>query len=817
MHANFVPGPVQSRLMETTSLAPSPTRLALGESTELLAAHATDAFLALVSAAPSRLQLYAAGSHCRLLDAPLPGHERKDEQRPAVRVVRLAERCDWLAWGDVAGGLWAVPLSAALASQAGVLPPPVLCTRLQSPPLALAWCERDAEQGAPWLLSGDARGEVRRWLPGAASAPSQHTPPPPPHVPQPTQQQEEDDPLLEADGTAIVQLDVRGGQLLVSTLSKCTVVALPSPPARAAAAPAQGGASLPSPPLAAPVVVGKGKRHGAYGGCFIAAPPSVCPTARIAASRPGWRLWLVSSDGAVLSTLKFAPPGSATAAAATPTASAVADASQMDTSSPATPATPASRASPADPDSTSPAVPAAPVATAAPSPAAPPAGSLAGFGRLAAVGSLPLIVSYGASSLALLYPENVALLSRVEVSPPVHSIVCLGVIPAAAAEVNGGGGSNGHGGGGGGGGGGAVEVVVVHGVPQHVSRVLLGGVPASLVPTPAASEGEGTYESTNSPLAQEAGGIGRASSAAGGVPPRRRSRVVRNIVGIDAPARPREAAGASAAAAPQSQANLSAEAAREPPKPSLPPMAPVPLPLPLSMQSQPPIADGSAAEPPSATQQGRDSARRLSWEEGVTMAISDSNRANAADPRPHAAAAPNREAAERCAGVPPRLEAMLSGEHPATGFVGLLLLGHAHRWRDADHSAAVSRYASRLSIQHWPLMMRLARALDRPKAALAARRRTRCVTLMLVRCMLSCLPPAVCLGVLRQRPELLEALPPRGYVELLEGVRRSNVAALAAGASYAAASPPAAEAGSSSRDLDASWLSPPVVSHRASR
>ena len=181
--------------------------------------------------------------------------------------------------------------------------------------------------------------------------------------------------LLPAEGSPIVQLDVRNDRVLVSTWARSLLLSLPGPrvlgttlsgassaarvshvpvpvshvpvPVSHVAASATGTAAaraaeaaaslavtaaaaaaallLPSLSLPPPHPIGRAKRDGAFGACFIESRLPVSPEAILVAARPGRRLWLVDAVGNVLSTLRLsAPPATSADAAAVATDAVVA-------------------------------------------------------------------------------------------------------------------------------------------------------------------------------------------------------------------------------------------------------------------------------------------------------------------------------------------------------------------------------------------------------------------------------------------------------------------------------------------------------------
>ena len=350
-----------------------------GVTAEPVALSSTRTLLALVLA-PSRLQLYAAGSRRCIVD------EDVKEAGAAAR-IRLSECSRWLAWAGATGTLRVFGLVRVLdgeeSGRATIVPR--LSVRLDAPVGGLAWHCTALGHGPPQLASGDARGEVRLW---------------------PTADAAHGRVLLAAEGSPIVQLecDSARGLLLASTHARSTLVALGD-----LAAGARGAQQQPDDGAGAVRPIGKAKRDGPHGACFLDATLAPSPSAAIVASRPGRRLWLVGADGAVLSTLRLTPP-------------------------PLAPAPPSGS------------VPLADVTDSTPSsllPAGDGGGGGGGgelsFGRLLAVPGLGLVISYGGSAtdghVCVVDADAVTVLDVARLAAPVLDVACLGFSPCSADQT----------------------------------------------------------------------------------------------------------------------------------------------------------------------------------------------------------------------------------------------------------------------------------------------------------------------------------------------------------------------------------------------
>ena len=232
---------------------------------DVLALDATSSLLALARL-PSRLQLYAAGSWRCLLDVPLG----REGCRP--HMVQLSDEGTTLVWADTQGGIRLFSLSGAPLEIHQVL-----SATAPSPATAVALHH---EGSTRCLLGGDEHGELRLWRTqprgGEATACS----------------------VLLQEASPIVQLSVAGNLVLVSTHARATLLVM-----TAAGHTRQRGEAATGSHGAQPAearVIGKAKRDGVYGACFIQGSMRVCADAVIAAARPGRRLWLVGGDGSVL-------------------------------------------------------------------------------------------------------------------------------------------------------------------------------------------------------------------------------------------------------------------------------------------------------------------------------------------------------------------------------------------------------------------------------------------------------------------------------------------------------------------------------------
>lgn len=77
-----------------------------------------------------------------------------------------------------------------------------------------------------------------------------------------------------------------------------------------------------------------------------------------------------------------------------------------------------------------------------------------------------------------------------------------------------------------------------------------------------------------------------------------------------------------------------------------------------------------------------------------------------------------------------------------------------------------------LRLEQWPALLALARAVDlnRTSAMQSPKRATGWVTLELLRAMLTVNDAHVCMALLLELPELLDALPMDGYLMLLQAL-----------------------------------------------
>ena len=196
----------------------------------------------------------------------------------------------------------------------------------------------------------------------------------------------------------------------------------------------------------------------------------------------------------------------------------------------------------------------------------------------------------------------------------------------------------------------------------------------------------------------------------------------------------------------------------------------------------------------------------------------------------HRDGADGRQATARASTLARRareIVAGLGGPRPASALAALTMLGWSIGWRDGTLADALTTLAPRVRLEQWRPLLLLAREADEgrrrrassraasrwtshraatthwtkasrpahgssrgPAAAVAngadeadggdgdgssgAGHAAGRATLLVLRGMLSAQPATVCLGVLRGEPALAEALPPRGYVELLRAVAREH-------------------------------------------
>ena len=335
----------------------------------VVALDANHALLAL-ALAPARLVVIAAVSWRRLIDVALGADDEEIGASPPRAVaVRLSEDGKLVAWADEGGGVRAYRFGAALATRTGQFGGVVLVcllrARLTCPARSLAW---QLSATSLRLLGGDEDGAVWLWLvPDADDGDLANASLVTSSAPGGTCRGSMQSPvaLLPAEGSPIVQLDVRNDRVLVSTWARSLLLNLPrvlgttlsaassaarvshvpvpvshvaaSATGTAAARAAEAAASLAVtaaaaaaalllPPLSLPPPhpIGRAKRDGAFGACFIEGRLPVSPEAILVAARPGRRLWLVDAVGNVLSTLRLSAPPATSADAAVATADAAA-------------------------------------------------------------------------------------------------------------------------------------------------------------------------------------------------------------------------------------------------------------------------------------------------------------------------------------------------------------------------------------------------------------------------------------------------------------------------------------------------------------
>ena len=654
------------------------------------------------------LRVFAAFGFRTLHDAALP--QLPPPHITCVSCVRLSQRGELLGCADESGGLYVWGIRGRSTPKLPLL----LRAQLGAPALALAWCA--GEQ----LASGDARGEVRLWPvaaegacdDAAAASSSGESSLVDAELQRlavwgdPTRSHTSDGCegsgftlLLEADGSPIVQLDCRGASLLASTWVRTMLV--PLPPTASDAMPSA---------CAPPRPVGKAKRDGPLGACYLPnldGSLAVCPSAVIVAARPGRRLWLVDAAGDVLSTLKL-------------------------------------------PEATE---------SSGSGGGSGGGGGVGTFGKLTPVGALGCLLSWGdggaggaadrsagsAGHICLIDPDRVRVLAVQSLLPPVHSIACLGIVD------------------GGSGNGGQLEVLVLHGAPRQLSRVLLGGVPArpnhstilpdepfppstppvepttfppsvpfpsaTPAPPPLADETSATtYAAAAVVLSSAAQPSPAACNASGGGGRAYRQAVVVRTIDLLAG----DASAASVNATPTKQL---ASAAGTPSHEG-------------RVRESGGSFDSPAAETPSTP---------MSWSEGLAIAVdtperlasapmtpllptslADLSPSSSADagvsvviqmehfPAAQPAPSPPSVALATSRGVsslPPRISVWLRGERPASALLALALLGWPRGWRDGLLSDCLKRHAPRLSLLQWTSLLKLAHQMD---ARRAAAKETRC-------------------------------------------------------------------------------------------
>lgn len=231
---------MESTLADVLTIA----NLALQPNLAPVSLHVTDTALAIVCV-PCRLLLFAAASRRILMDVLLPC-----ELSGEGTCVALSPAAGWLAWADAATGLSVsrVPTPRLFAPGEAFPQPSLSVPRLKA--LQLQWhLDKD---GVLQLVSADTRGEVRLWHPEAMAEPDA------------IEHSGARSLLLHRMDTTVVQLDARGGLLLISTLSRSVLLELPAAAAVQDAALASGGLEE-----RGFRVIGKAKRDGGFGACFL--------------------------------------------------------------------------------------------------------------------------------------------------------------------------------------------------------------------------------------------------------------------------------------------------------------------------------------------------------------------------------------------------------------------------------------------------------------------------------------------------------------------------------------------------------------------
>ena len=350
------------------------------------------------------------------------------------------------------------------------------------------------------------------------------------------------------------------------------------------------------------------------------------------------------------------------------------------------------------------------------------------------------------------------------------------------------------------------------------------GVPSS--EGAAAMAGRQVFEAA--PVSTEAfNGRAGASTLEGGA---RRPAIVREIAAQCAAAEEGGDEAERPTAAPPASSSPAAAAPRRPPS--------APPPLQPSMPHQAVVAAAGAplASTNGVAAGGSASlARVLSWPEGLALAVSElaahaggpvscgqncdtsapsSGQGDGASVGGAEGALHSRMAAAVTPSLPRHalLRAWLSGGRPSSALLVLTLQGWQDGWRDGALACALASAAARLRVDQWTALFRLARHADTPQlqstaapslaittvpaaapgsdragwarapARLQANAGWRAAqlaavdgaTLLMLRAMLSAQPAAVCLGVLRGQPALVDRLPPRGYMELLRAVQQQS-------------------------------------------
>ena len=416
----------------------------------VVALDASHTLLAL-ALAPARLVVIAAVSWRRIIDVALGAYDEEIGTSPPRAVaVRLSEDGKLVAWADEGGGVRAYRFGA-LATRTGQFGGMVLVcllrARLTCPARSLAWQLSDTSLR---LLGGDEDGAVWLWLvPDTDDGDTADASLVTSGAPSGTCRGSLQSPvaLLPAEGSPIVQLDVRNDRVLVSTWARSLLLSLPGPKmlsaassaargslaaaaataaatavetapslavTAAAAAAAAAALFLPSLSMPPPHPIGRAKRDGAFGACFVEGRLSVSPEAILVAARPGRRLWLVDAAGGVLSTLRLSAPPVTSAVAAVATDPTVAADAAV-----ATEGQHGAHHTDAHHDAIA-------------------------LGRLRVVSGLRLLLSWGESSVGegmsaqdgahgcvcLVDVQQVAVVAAVALEAPVRSVACLGLVEA---------------------------------------------------------------------------------------------------------------------------------------------------------------------------------------------------------------------------------------------------------------------------------------------------------------------------------------------------------------------------------------------------
>lgn len=691
-----------------------------------LTLHATDTALAVVCA-PCRLLLYAAATRRLLLDVVLPAGQ---PLAGADTVVTLNAAGTWISWADAAAGLNAVPVSGLRRSaschserQGTDIDAPTFCVPAVEV-IRMVWHHSADATGGVQLVTAEADGSIRLWQPELDGA----------HV--------DDSLLLSKTDAPVVQLDARDGWVLVSTLTHSMLISISTRTE-------EGG------PEERPI--GKAKRDGSFGACFLSGSQLLASHigkvgAVLVAARPGARLWMVNDDGRVLSTLKL-------------------QAAMPDLS----------------------------------------------FGRLAMLAELDVILSWSNSFVCLVDPISVRVVASRQVEPPVCGVACVGISKANGSERT-------------------IELLLLHGSPRQLTTVSIPcrlpvdetvareGAGAEL-PVQEDGTSTGQVDDVAACAEQFESAVLPAASATGSS--RRLKRVVRQIsipgeplttpeirtktidmcatslsqCGAQTPGE----AGSSIQAAAHIDANHEGSGNGAHVSDASQPSAPC-----CSGNQAASTGGAAAAQVGSGGRhadgrltcevEGGASEPTLSWAEGIALAVASTQQSRDTMKKPPSSSGHCSDSAGSGEAVGPNVlpadlkssreqrVARWADRAPRPGMAAVVLL----LCQDAAVlPAVIARLGRRLQLEQWVPLLALARAVDlnairtrqcgaqlssgRPLSRAAA---DDCshgwVSHAVLRAMLASCDVLLCLEVLRQLPELLEALPIEGYAELLLHAQRAQ-------------------------------------------